>query len=300
MDFLPEIGFNKADEEQRMALQKTAVEYCNKRNDLETAGSSLSADVKTDDSFEAQGKKRSPKYYTSGSIPVAVINSFAEPTDTINSFNTIKSINPDISLLEFNGATEKKHNSIERGVNNFIKKHPALDVFIYDNTFLNTVSRTLLPNSEEDITEECLDNIADLNKNGIIPFKAVNMPISQNCSFRELNRLVIQELNTEITPENLSKYKKHIKEILKSKRTQRLISQNKKIKISQLLNIIRKMENLEVPVYIPASNSDKSFNILSLANNAISVQEADSEPYSLSRKLAEDMKKYTINNVYKS
>ena len=294
MDFLPEIGINNADEQQRIALQKTAIEYCKKMQ----AKDGSAAAGNNGDNYEPLNGLHDANYYTQGTIPVAVINTFSEPTDTINTYNTIKSFNPDISVLEFNARPKGKYNLFQKGIKNFIVRHPGLDNFIYQNAFLDTVSKSLLPQSEEDLTEQCLDNISELNK--VISIKAVNIPLYKSCTYNELNRLVIQELNTEITPENYLKYRNSIREILESKKNQRFISQNKKIKISQLLNTIQKMENLNIPIYIPSSDDTKSFNILSLAKNAIPVQGEQNDNISVSQTLAKDMKKYCIDSVYNS
>lgn len=309
MNFLPKVSFNSA-ENKGAELKKTVVDYCDKNDNavfglrksdnFEKSGiinKDFEQENELTDTFETLSQEQDEEYYTSGTIPVAVIDVFDKNTDGVRVCNMMKSVNPEISITKFEG--KSKNSFSKTPMDEFVSKHPLIDNFLYENKMLKNVSGLFLSESQYDSVEKCLGDIAAQQKQDV-DFKAVNMPIECNCPYSEINRLVIQETNVQITPENIEDYKSDIKHVFDTKRSQKISSQNGKVKIAQVLNIVKKTEELNIPVYMAGSyneGDEKGFNLFALANNAkyVEVQEEDgdaSDSLASSVVLAKDMEKY--------
>lgn len=311
MNFLPKVSFNGA-EDKGAALKKSVVEYCDKNDNgifgLENTGEfekENNRNSQNTDTFENLSSKRSEKYYSSGTIPVVVIDSFSgdSPKNGVQVCNMIKSVNPDISITKLDSSFSTS--STKNPADDFINEHPLIDNLIYENKLLRNISGFLLSETQSDTVEKCLDKLLELQNRGA-EFKAVNMSCECSCSYPEINRLVIQETNEKITPENIYDYKSDIKEVLEAKRDRRILAQDGKQKISQLLNIVKKTEELNVPVYMTGSTkSENIFNLFALADNAVchDIEDPQSDDetmqpdlFSASVALATDMRKYGLPN----
>ncbi len=313
MSFLPKVSFNGA-EDKGAVLKKSVVEYCDQSDDgifkLQNSDESekenrQDSENSIEDTFDDLSFKHDEEYYSSGTIPVAVINDFRGNSDSIRVCNMIKSVNPDVSITKLDSGLVSP--SKDTSVGSFISDHPLIDNFVYENKLLRNLSGFLLSETQNDTIEKCLDKLLELQKSGV-EYKAVNISCDCVCSYSEINRLVIQETNVEITPENIGEYKPNIKQVLETKRDKRIVSDGNKIKVSQLLNIVKKTEELNIPVYMTGnenSGGKKSFNLFSLADNAISFDvesyQTDDETslmnlFPSSIALATDMCKYGVPN----
>ena len=300
MNFLPKVSFNGA-EDKGAELKKSVVEYCDKSDngifELQTSDEFIKENEQnsqTTDTFENLSFKHGEEYYSSGTVPVAVIGTFKGESGVkgLQVCNTIKSVNPDVSITKidagFSGKPEKT------SADSFINDHPLVDNFIYENKLLRNISGVILSETQSDSVEKCLDELIKQQDSGA-EFKAVNLSCECECSYPEINRLVIQETNEEITPENIYDYKSDIKQVLEGKRDRRILAQAGKQKISQLLNIIEKTEELNVPVYMTGSaqvGDEKVFNLFALADNAVCYDRETADSFSSSAALAKDMEKY--------
>ena len=197
---------------------------------------------------------RGEEYYSSGTIPVAVIDMF--DTSEGNGWhgkhvcNMMKSVNPDISITKFDNSPTKTYNKFQMAVYNFFGNNPKLDDFCCKHEPFRSIVNNILENGQQtDAVEVCLDEVLQQIKEGK-QFAAVNLSSSQDCSYPEINRLVGKELGVEITPDNVAQYKKQIKQILETKQNESFDSNGDAVKIKQTLDIIHKMESIDAPVYI--------------------------------------------------
>ena len=258
--------------EESDRFQKAKIEKTDKAIKIINADGSV-------DIFENMSIEHDEEYYSSGTIPVAVIDMF--DTTAGNGWhgkhvcNMMKSVNPDISITKFDNSPTKTYNKFQMAVYNLISKNPKLDKFCSKHQpFKSIVNNILEDGQQTDAVEKCFDEVIQQMNNGK-KFQAVNLSASQDCSYPEINRLVGNELGVEITPENIAKYKKQIKEVLETKQNKKFDSVGDPVKIKQTLDIIHKIESLNIPVYLASSyknGKEDVFNIWALADNAKCIE----------------------------
>ena len=224
--------------EESDRFQKAKIEKTDKAIKIINADGSV-------DIFENMSIEHDEEYYSSGTIPVAVIDMF--DTTAGNGWhgkhvcNMMKSVNPDISITKFDNSPTKTYNKFQMAVYNLISKNPKLDKFCSKHQpFKSIVNNILEDGQQTDAVEKCFDEVIQQMNNGK-KFQAVNLSASQDCSYPEINRLVGNELGVEITPENIAKYKKQIKEVLETKQNKKFDSVGDPVKIKQTLDIIHKI-----------------------------------------------------------
>ncbi len=240
------------------------------------------------DEFESVDYQHPESYYTQGYIPVAVIDDFTMGGEGIscqhgtNVCNTIKSINPDISITKFDTNHTQKWNSFQKGFADFQRKHPKLEKLCYGNDFLRGLTGRILNISSltnQNIIEH-LGTIKEQIEAGQ-KYEAINMSLGSEVTYPALNALVSKELGVEITPDNASKYKTQIKEILKTKQNETITYYNSSHKPSNLsvkdvVGVIEAMEATETTIYIAGSyktlDGEENINLYALADNALCVE----------------------------
>lgn len=224
-------------------------------------------------------------YYKTGTIPIAVIDGINVEHGR-HVINILKNENPELSITGFDHASFKSANFLQR---NFVKfvDHTALGRFLYTNELTGGLMRSL---EEKLITPDltlknCADALDDVKKqmDKGIKFQAVNMSSGIDISYEQINAICEQELGEKITPENIAKHKTKIKEILNKKAKENSdleITATKpaeEMNLGLLMDIVSKIEKLEVPVYVAQSYKEfktgqQTFNIYSLANNSRTVE----------------------------
>ncbi len=244
---------------------------------------------------------RGEEYYQTGSIPVAVVDSFPKTADAHGNVvsNIIKEENPDLQVSRFDVDTAYPYNPLQKmifALGNKVESSQQAVEFLGNHPFINNLyenlGRLIRPeNKDEKSIELALDQVLEQMKNGK-EFKAVNLSQGIWCNYEDINSLLGKEIEQggrigeAITPENAAKYKTEIKQILRE-----LVAQDENItyedgryhhqaKVKDILSVIDKMEELKIPIYTaqsylsskPETRGAQTFNWLSLADNAKTVE----------------------------
>ena len=233
------------------------------------------------DTFENIATRHDDEYYSSGTIPVAVIDDYLGNLDNPGYCqhgtyvcNTIKSINPDISITKINNSERQYWTPAQKFVNKVFETFPALGNLLCSNeSTQNMLDEFFCTDKYKfNASVKAFEELNNQIENGA-GYKAVNLSSACACEYSEINELVAEELGVAITPDNIAEYKSEIKEILRQKSDE----QGKDgTFISQILTQIDLLENTEIPVYMGGSytseDGEDTFNLLALADNALIVE----------------------------
>lgn len=230
------------------------------------------------DTFENMAIEHDEDYYSSGTVSVAVIDTFSGGSwHGKHVCNLMKSVNPDIAITKFNNSPTRSPDKTQQLLLNFFIEHPEIDDFCTKHEPFKTLTDKILGTAQINAIEICLDEIIEQTKEGK-KFQAVNLSSGVDCSYSELNRLVGNELGIELTPENIADYKTQIKEILETKRNETYTdSDGRSLNVGKMLDIIHKMESIDAPIYVASSYErgkikNVNINIFALADNAKCIE----------------------------
>lgn len=241
------------------------------------------------DTFVNFRTQKDQNYYKSGSIPVAVIDIFqgnggGGADHGYGVSNIIKSINPDISVTQVNASPITCYNKFQQFLCKKFDKNPKLEEMIYSNKVMNKLMDFIYSNrdvAQHNAYINAVDKVQNDIDNGM-EYKAVNLSSGYEVSYETINSIVKDELGVEITPENIKEYKTQVKDILEQKQDETIVHGSKsgehEIKIKDMLTLVDKIENLNIPVYLAGSyyydkeGTIDAFNLLALADNTLSVE----------------------------
>lgn len=269
-------------------LEKNEIDSFNK-SDIQVTDESLTIKMPDGyvDKFENIYNLHPDYYYSDGNIPVAVIDDFVLDNGCAIRHGTavsniIKKINPDISISRLNSNQTLYFNPLGKMAVKLFNRFPKFESFIWNNSILQKGERILMgfDKAVYEAHNDCLDKVLEkMNSNN--PYKAINMSLSFDCTYEEINKITKDVLGVELNSENIAQYKNEIKDILREKQNQKIktcsnSTSDTSYKIKQMLNLIDKMEKTKIPVFLASSYTQKDgsevFNILSLADNAKTIE----------------------------
>ena len=269
-EYFDKNGNGILEKEEVDSFEKAKIEKTDKELKITNADGTV-------DTFENMALEHDEEYYSSGSIPVAVIDTFDVGWHGKHVCNMMKSVNPDIAITKFENSPSRMDNSAQKAFRLFINNHPKFDDFCSKNKLLTAILSKILDSDQIGSIEICLDEVKEQMDKGK-EFCAVNLSSGVECSYTELNRLVGKELGVEITPENVADYKTQIKEILATKREETFKTDDgRDISVGQIVDIINKMESLKIPVYVGSGYEhgeikNQNMTMFALADNSVCVE----------------------------
>lgn len=284
-------------------LDEMEIDFLSKSDIIEQTGDYITLSTPEGEvTYNNIANDRGEEYYQTGSTQVAVVDDFSGHSayhgNSVS--NVIKEENPDLQVSRFDLNTAYPYNTAQKlfmktadkleatkDLRAYWKSHPFLSS-LYDK-----IGKTIMPESKNDrCIKFALDKVSEEMKNGK-EYKAVNLSNGDWCNYEEINELLGKEIEQggrigePITPENASKYKSEIKQILKER-----VAQDENLscesgyfpgtskKIKYILDTIDTMEELKIPIYIaqsyysrkPETKGAQTFNWYSLADNAITIE----------------------------
>jgi hypothetical protein len=257
--------------------------------------------------FKNMSIPQNDEYYNSGRFKVAIVDNVKE-FHGITVANIIKQENPDLAVHKFDNNPMIMLNPVQKLFQKIIVLFNKSSILGHNTTknICIFLSKLTMPNDYDlKAISKALQQVKtkfDKGEN----YEAVNLSVGLSVPYDKINELCRTEIGEEITPENCARYKAQIKEILK-----RTAKENKKFKmtdtkypdepfkLSSLMDVIDKIENLNIPVYVAGAyrdiNRNETFNLFSLASNSRTVEsgvenpdKSVNEPYGSSSSFALD------------
>ena len=213
--------------------------------------------------FENLSIPKSDEYYSSGTIPVAVVDGFNEGDDEhgIIVSNILKQYNPDIAITKYN------------------YHHDDVVIVVPKNFHCGGCHKT------GETYEVIVNPLMRLKQNVFFgkKYAAINLSMGYTMDYETINALCSKDLKVRLTPENIAQYKTQIKEILweKCRKNPDLTYTNtrtkEEINIRDVLQEIEIFDSLDIPIYVAQSYKSEeytkeTFNLFSLINTAVTVE----------------------------
>ena len=249
------------------------------------------ADGRTD-VFENIRYRKPDEYYKSGTIPIAVIDTYDPNLHNgwhgTEVSNTLKKYNPLLALTEFNNSLLLSANPLQRFIVMQMDKNLEFSKKVVNNKILSKIIDLLMKGNLE---KTYINSFSRVKKaiDGGAKFQAVNLSSGYNASYKDINRLVSNELGVEITPDNIKDYIYQIKDVLSTKQNEKILMSSESthkeyVKVKDILKMVEMLESFKIPVY--SANCYKTgdkrledvFNLFALAKNVKMVEAGTQMP----------------------